>query len=275
MRTYLLLVFFGCFYLNSSHVFAQNIMLQFQAISFEDGISDSRVGNVIQDKEGFVWLTTRLGIDKYNGQTIKSYQFLQEKQAEVNTIIQSEKGNILVATTRGLYYLNIEKDKFDLWQSEDSDLNNQLNSNIHNIIQLEDGKFMCSSATGSLFTLSLEEDNTITYQMLSFPNSSIENYGTALVQDKNGSIWMGTSRGELWVLKDEEFIPTSFTKSNKTYINDITIEKAGEIWVGTNGNGLFQYDPELHTTRHFTSSIKNNFYGNFYLIYSIWWRCNT
>ena len=94
------------------------------------------MGNVIQDKEGFVWLTSRLGIDKYNGQTMKSYQFLQEKQAEINTLIQSDKGNILVATTRGLYFLNTEKDKFDLWQSQDSVLNNHLDSNIHTIIYL-------------------------------------------------------------------------------------------------------------------------------------------
>ncbi|QCX38601.1 hypothetical protein FF125_09210 [Aureibaculum algae] len=259
MRAFLLLFFFGYCYLYSFQTIAQNVMLQFQDISFEDGISDSRVGNVIQDKEGFVWLTSRLGIDKYNGQTMKSYQFLQEKQAEINTLIQSDKGNILVATTRGLYFLNTEKDKFDLWQSQDSVLNNHLDSNIHTINQLKDGKFICSSATGFVFTLSFEErDSTTTHQFLKFPNGSTENYGTALFQDKNEVVWMGTSRGDLWVYKGDGFKPTSFTKSNnKVYINDIVVDEIGEIWIGTNGNGLFQYNPDLHRIKHYMSSNSN------------------
>ncbi|MFD1161424.1 ligand-binding sensor domain-containing protein [Hwangdonia seohaensis] len=258
MRIHLLLYFFICFIFNSLVLTAQNVSIQFQSITFEDGISDSRINHVMQDKEGFLWFATRLGIDRYNGQTMKTYQFLQEKQAEINTMLQSQKGHIIVATTKGLYFLNIENDRFELLKSQNAELDTHLDTNIHSIIQLKDGRFLCSSATGTIFSLSLEESKT-EYHIFNFDKGSNNNYASALFQDVNGVIWMGTSQGALWFYNESEFVPSGFSKfNNTTYINEITADADGNLWIATNGNGLFNFNADLEQAKHYKKTNNNH-----------------
>ncbi|MFD2535706.1 ligand-binding sensor domain-containing protein [Gelatiniphilus marinus] len=234
--------------------------MQFQNITFEDGISDSRIEHVIQDKKGFVWIATRLGIDRYNGQNIKSYKFLQEKQAGTNTMLQTQKGNILVATTRGLFIFDAKKDLFELLKSEDSVLNTHLNSNIHTIIQLKNGKLLCGNANGTVFSLSFEEnDGNVKHQMLNFSNGSNSNHPSSIFQDTKGTIWMGTSQGDLFVFNEKEFLNTTFSKYNhNTYINDITADSNGKLWIGTKGNGLFNFDVNTNEVKQYKKQLNNN-----------------
>ncbi|WOD44914.1 ligand-binding sensor domain-containing protein [Hwangdonia lutea] len=267
MRISILLCFFTLFTIVSIKLYAQNVSLQFQSITFEDGISDSRINHVLQDKEGFLWFATRLGIDSYNGQTIKTYQFLQEKQAEINTIIEGKEGHIWAATTKGLYFLNTEKDNFELFKSQDSFLNTQLESNIHSIIQLQNGRFLCSSASGNIFSMAIKDNgNNTNHIIFNFDGGSYSNYATTLFQDTNGVIWMGTSQGHLWVYNESEFVSSGFSKFNNTaYINDITSDSDGNLWIATNGNGLFSYNIDLEQAKHYkktntqnSKSINNN-----------------
>lgn len=79
--------------------YAQERILPFQNVSFKDGLSDNRIGAILQDSAGFMWLSTQLGIDKYDGQEVKTY-FLPNESDQVNSLVQDKQGRIWATPLR-------------------------------------------------------------------------------------------------------------------------------------------------------------------------------
>ncbi|MFW9597589.1 MAG: two-component regulator propeller domain-containing protein, partial [Paludibacter sp.] len=42
-------------------------------LTHSDGLSNHRVFSIIEDQYGAVWISTKAGVDRYNGHTIKNY----------------------------------------------------------------------------------------------------------------------------------------------------------------------------------------------------------
>jgi len=52
---------------------AQDYLFDVQIINIEDGLPNSRVSNIAQDKEGFIWISTPGKISRYDGHPFKIY----------------------------------------------------------------------------------------------------------------------------------------------------------------------------------------------------------
>ncbi|MDO4462626.1 MAG: two-component regulator propeller domain-containing protein, partial [Bacteroidia bacterium] len=46
----------------------------FRHLSTENGISHNQVNDIYQDSEGFMWISTAWGLDRYDGYRVKNYQ---------------------------------------------------------------------------------------------------------------------------------------------------------------------------------------------------------
>ena len=60
-------------------VYAQQKELKFDHLSKEDGLSSSDVTSVVQDQQGFIWIGTIDGLNRYDGYTIKTYRNIPEE----------------------------------------------------------------------------------------------------------------------------------------------------------------------------------------------------
>lgn len=56
-----------------STINAQRYLFDVQIINVEDGLPDRRVGDIVQDKEGFLWISTQGKISRYDGYEFKTY----------------------------------------------------------------------------------------------------------------------------------------------------------------------------------------------------------
>ena len=52
----------------------QNEYLRFDNINIKDGLSHSYVKSIFQDSQGFLWFSTRNGLNRYAGYTFKVYK---------------------------------------------------------------------------------------------------------------------------------------------------------------------------------------------------------
>ena len=50
-----------------------NSIFETQHLNTSDGLSSQRVFSIIEDKYGAIWISTKVGIDRYNGNSIKNY----------------------------------------------------------------------------------------------------------------------------------------------------------------------------------------------------------
>src|SRR6185503_12717109 len=94
---------------------AQNIILRFENIGVNDGLSQSSVYSIYQDKLGFMWFGTADGLNRYDGQNIRVYKINDKKIANSNfihgNICEDTHGNIWFCNETGLFYYSPLTDK--------------------------------------------------------------------------------------------------------------------------------------------------------------------
>ena len=102
-------------------IFITNTLVSESLIDFrhltveDDGLSESTVYNIFQDSRGYIWISTDNGLNKYDGYTMKSYQYMHFDDQSISkgaprTIFEDRIGNIWISTNAGfLNKLNPEK----------------------------------------------------------------------------------------------------------------------------------------------------------------------
>jgi len=94
---------------------AQNIIPRFENIGVNDGLSQSSVYSIYQDKKGFMWFGTADGLNRYDGQNIRIYKINDKKIANSNfihgNICEDSKANIWFCNETGLFYYDPLADK--------------------------------------------------------------------------------------------------------------------------------------------------------------------
>ena len=50
-----------------------NKMFDIRHLGYPEGLSSQRVFSIVEDQHSAIWIATKIGIDRYNGQVVKSY----------------------------------------------------------------------------------------------------------------------------------------------------------------------------------------------------------
>jgi len=84
-----LLFFLLCLF--RGHVSAQT-SAGFELISTAQGLSQGLINDMLQDKEGFIWIATKGGLNRYDGYTFKTFTTDPE---DSNSICSNTVSNLL------------------------------------------------------------------------------------------------------------------------------------------------------------------------------------
>jgi ligand-binding sensor domain-containing protein len=84
----------------------------FNLLSIKDGMPEGTVADVLQDKEGYMWIATQKGLVRYNGYTSKVYDFgIKDPYAmNVQNLLEDSKGRLWATVNSGLYVYNRSQD---------------------------------------------------------------------------------------------------------------------------------------------------------------------
>ena len=52
-------------------------MFNVRQIGHTEGLSSQRVFSIVEDKHSVIWIATKNGIDRYNGQSVKNYTLVE------------------------------------------------------------------------------------------------------------------------------------------------------------------------------------------------------
>jgi two-component system sensor histidine kinase ChiS len=112
-RVFLLIILIYHF----SLVYAQQPQMKFRHLKVQDGLSQSWVRSICQDRQGFMWFGTYDGLNKYDGYTITSYYYNPKNKNSLNSgaiesIYEDSRGNLLIGTEGGLNRYDRANDKF-------------------------------------------------------------------------------------------------------------------------------------------------------------------
>ena len=98
------LIFFG--YLFCSCSLGATAQLRFERIGNKQGLSQSTILKIFQDKKGFIWFATRDGLNKYDGYNFTIYRHIFNNSTSISSsniscITEDNDGNLWVGTADG------------------------------------------------------------------------------------------------------------------------------------------------------------------------------
>ena len=88
----------------AAHAFTQP--MHFEHITLQDGLSQNTVMSILQDSQGFMWLATENGLNRYDGYSIRTYNRDRYdpdglRSDFIWTMAEDESGDLWLATEGG------------------------------------------------------------------------------------------------------------------------------------------------------------------------------
>lgn len=221
----------------------------FNRLSTADGLSQTRVHEIIQDDLGFMYFATQYGVNRYDGYNFKVYVHEPGNNQSVagtyvNSLFKAKDGAIWISWSRGLDRLDPRTGKVTHYFDKESGPQSAVS--IVDISQ--DHKGMLWLATGS----GLIEFDPVSNKVRRYrhsdntdglPSDDVSWAG----EDSKGRFWVGTSKGLA------QFDRASGTVSRIVPVPDpyqvrLFEDRSGKFWISkATGFGLTLFDPDRNT----------------------------
>lgn len=226
----------------------------FEELSIRNGLSNNVVLAFYQDKQGFMWIGTHDGLNKFDG-----YKFTVYKKKEHNSnslsdnitrsITEDDHGNLWIGTNNGgLNKYDKKKNIFKhyIYNPKDNDAKS-MDSPINSVVITEDDKIWFSTDKLGLiqFDAKTEKFKAFTYQSGN-PNSINSNTILTLIINKKGQLLIGTEKGlSIYNAKNNTFENNTFDNisDEPVEITKIYEQSDDNYWLGSS-IGLIKFNPE-------------------------------
>jgi ligand-binding sensor domain-containing protein/serine phosphatase RsbU (regulator of sigma subunit) len=243
--------------------FSQNV--KFKKISIDDGLSQASVNALFQDSEGFVWIGTQDGLNRYDGYHIKTFKTDQNNENslssnEINCLFEDKNGIIFIGTNdQGLSVYNKYTKQFTNYKAEGG-IKKLPDNSVRFIEALNDNELLIATDKGlSIFNKSKKLFHTIKVK------GSVKATNLKYIfRDTNGLTWIASFDNGLFLLDNKYLthfpIPEKSKNkfalsSNKNHMRCIT-QLNGNLWCGTD-DGVIEFNPT--TKKYISSHLKFNF----------------
>jgi ligand-binding sensor domain-containing protein len=140
---FILLPFLGLHCLSSTAA-AQSRRLKFETINEEQNLSHNSVTGIVQDDQGFIWISTIDGLNRFDGYSCKVYKYIPGDSTSISGnrtggIYFDSRGYLWIgAYGFGLNRFNPKTEKFKHYIHDDSDSNSISSDYISGIIEESD-----------------------------------------------------------------------------------------------------------------------------------------
>ncbi|UTW63957.1 hypothetical protein KFE98_07405 [bacterium SCSIO 12741] len=240
-------------------VAAQRVV-DFKTLSTSDGLSHNIVFDILQDRDGFLWLATQNGLNRYDGYRFQVYQSIPgDSFSLINHFVQSlaedGQGRIWVGSNgSGLSVWSRKTERFRHYpETEVSEDDHFYHNSIWAILESDAGEIWTGTFGGGLKKLDQASGKYQTFLANKLdPNSLSNNDVRCLIQGRDGNFWLGTFGGGLnrFNPKTEQFTPyycqdkRLIPRVHNQILDLLEDTVRNGIWVATFGGGLKFFDHE-------------------------------
>ncbi|MBX2842703.1 MAG: hypothetical protein KTR26_13110 [Flammeovirgaceae bacterium] len=234
----------------------------------KQGLSNNFTRNIIQSDNGFIWIATADGLNKFDGYTFKIFKNDPEdpnsiSNNNVNQIALDKNGKIWLGTWGGginvfdpvtektirlPYELEIDGEKINA-------------SFINNLFNDSQGNMWAGINESGLFKFNVDNFSYLAYQHKSTKNGLSRNRVVDMDEDGKGNIWIATIGGGLNKLNPKTNQFTIYGKGenhpdslNSDQLNCVFIDKKERLWIGSWEDGLFRMDIESEKFKRYQAN---------------------
>ena len=221
-------------------------------IGYADGLSSLRVFSIVEDKNHAMWVATKAGIDRYNGQSIKSYVLPGEfKYGDMAgrrlKLFYDSKERLWVYDNAGKIYLySSEKDRFEQMYALSSHISGEI---ILNKLCVDAGGEIWLGLSQGLYRMGADG-----FVSLVVPGK----YVNELLVEAD-RVYVGTATGLTVYDRMSSSVKEEWVKGSD--IQTLFFEKGkNRLWMGTFNSGLLRLN--IQTKKMTTICESNSAFSN-------------
>ena len=213
----------------------------FDKLSIDEGLSNEYVTSIFQDSKGYMWIGTRDGLNRYDGERIKVYNCSIDNEntlssTYINDIEEDSMGNIWIATNLGLDILDIKKNCIVRMNEINRQGLNISNLKITSLLRDDKDDIMWVGTENGLIRIDIKNSEIeALYNNENNANPLTSSYITCLTNGENNTLMVGTNYGLNIINKKNLDIENNECKeyTNDLYVYNIELDSKGNAWIST------------------------------------------
>ena len=221
--------------------------------SLQDGLSNQQVLDIVHDDEGFIWVATELGLNRYAGKSFKSYYAAAKQEGlsinsnEINTLLYADKKVYIGTRSNGLNVLDLRTNRFSYYTHDPANPKSIATNDITDMIEGKDGKLWLAT-----YHQGVQHFDPLSGEFSYFNKKNLpglpENSIWSLAEDQKRMLYIGHVNEGLTLLDPIGRSLKRFTNQNTSgqlpdnEVKVLFCDQSGNMWIGTR-KGLAVYHP--------------------------------
>jgi len=202
-------------------------------LPFLDKLPVNSIFNLYQDKQGFFWLGTAYGLERYDGYDIQPFinNYKNPHKLTHNDIrcFAEDDDYLWVGTLQGLNL--VDKATYQITPFPDSALQTK---EIRDLLCDREGNIWVA-ADRSLFKCNAHHGILKEYELKNSPNTFFE--------DRNGDLWFLTWNGDILKYNDRSDSFVQYARMDNSNPYRMIQDNQGRYWIATWGQGIWRFNP--------------------------------
>ncbi|MFD2599705.1 two-component regulator propeller domain-containing protein [Sphingobacterium corticis] len=222
--------------------------IYFNNFQVANGLSNNAVLCSAQDQDGFLWLGTRHGLNRFDGYNFKTYYANPNSDLGlgsnfIHSLCIGENKEVWVGTDQGLYCFDPYRQTFSILpETKRKEILQIQKDRTGDIWFIANSELYCFRVKTKTLTRKVKSDHgTINRLCIDRHNKVWYGIGSSLISLRDGKKY-SLEAGEVWNNRIE-----------KLYVDD-----QNDIWIGTSRRGLFRYSSQNDRIEHLVANENTN-----------------
>ncbi len=226
-----------------------------RSLSLVDGLSQTQINTLVQDRQGFLWIGTNDGLNRYDGYRIRTFRSDPANPDAlaynvISHVLEDRDGQLWVATNGGgLHRSHRATEKFE-------HIAGIADPSVESLHQARSGKLWVGIDHGNLQRLDPHTLELTTFDPRHEDWQEKQHQINAIHEDRAGRTWIATNWGlyftdpQLGPFRSIPVDPNDPIKLDNNFVASLLEQADGSLLVGT-GHGLQRLDPISLRVRRF------------------------
>lgn len=229
--------------------FAQYQQVVFDHITTNDGLSQSTVNCIIQDRKGFLWFGSYDGLNRYDGYTFKVYRKNDKDRTCISSndiifLLEDKKGYIWIAngSRTGLDRFNPESETFETYSHDPADPQSLSDNRVYSIFQdRKENIWICTENALNLY-IPPESTKSKKARFEKFTYPGLSDPFTWVFENSKGQMLLFSEHLYYLDPLKKKIINSGIPVGN--IVRSVIEDEKNNILIGTSKNGIvkLQYD---------------------------------